>query len=324
MLLLTNLPRFPENWEAAGGETGQAKVLQTFSEFVKESRQADLLIINSDVELVLKLAAYFLLFPFRRKPVIAVDLVLRRPEGSKTGNAGRRVKKLLFGRVDHFIHHFKDLSDYQQFFGIGPDRSSFVPFKPNIRYRHEVEPDSDGEYVLCFGRSLRDYDTFFDAMEGVSFPGAVPQPDFEGLKKHDSRFTRNLSDLPRNVKLLDDDGSSDSLVKIIAGARIVVLPILKTSLLAGIGTYLNAMYMGKCVIISEGPGCSDVLSDQALFVPPEDPQALADMILRVWSDDELRQATAQAGYRYASGLGGEPELQQRILDNAIAWMKRKH
>jgi len=123
--------------------------------------------------------------------------------------------------------------------------------------------------------------------------------------------------------LLEDDGSSDALVRIISGARIVVLPILKVSLLAGIGTYLNAMYMRKCVIVSEGPGCSDVLSNQALFVPPEAPQALADMIQRVWLNEDLREATAQAGYRYAVELGGEPELRQRILENAMAWLRRR-
>ena len=160
MRLLTNFARFPETRRSVTGETGQAKVVRTFSEFVKGSRRADLLIVNGDVTLVLKLSAFFFLFPFFRKPVIAVDLVLRRPEQSKTGNSGRLFKKFLYTRVDHFIHYFKDLSNYQRFFGIGPERSSFVPFKPNIRYRHEVQPNAEGEYVLCFGRSLRDYDTF--------------------------------------------------------------------------------------------------------------------------------------------------------------------
>jgi glycosyltransferase involved in cell wall biosynthesis len=322
MRILTNFARFPETWKVEGGETGEAKVVKTYAEFTRESSNADLLIINGDPDLVQRLCAYFLLFPFRRKPIVAVDLVLRRPEQSKTGNLGRLIKKFLYGRVDHFIHYFTDLSEYQRFYGIGPDRSSFVPFKPNIRYRHEVQPDSEGEYVLCFGRSLRDYDTFFDAMEKLPYPGAIPQPDFAGLKQHNSRFTRKLSDLPKNVKLLDDDGSSDALVRVISGARIVVLPILKVSLLAGIGTYLNAMYMRKCVVVSEGPGCSDVLSTQALFVPPEDPQALADMIKKVWLDDNLRESTAQAGYAFAVSLGGEPELRQRILENVIAWRRR--
>ena len=111
MLILTNFARFPETWKVVGGETGQAKVVRTFSEFAKGARKADLLIVNCDVPMVLKLSAFFVIFPFLRKPIIAADLVLRRPEHSKTGNLGGAVKKFLYARVDHFIHYFKDLSD---------------------------------------------------------------------------------------------------------------------------------------------------------------------------------------------------------------------
>jgi glycosyltransferase involved in cell wall biosynthesis len=77
------------------------------------------------------------------------------------------------------------------------------------------------------------------------------------------------------------------------------------------------MLMEKCVVISEGPAASDVLKDEALMVPPEDPDALANMIRRVWEDDDLRCRTARAGRRYSESCGGEPELRQRVLDRAI-------
>jgi glycosyltransferase involved in cell wall biosynthesis len=72
--------------------------------------------------------------------------------------------------------------------------------------------------------------------------------------------------------------------------------------------------------MSEGPGGSDVLTDQALFVPPEDPAALAEMVRRCWEDDQLRHRTAERGHAYAMSLGGEPQFYQRIIDQAIGWM----
>jgi glycosyltransferase involved in cell wall biosynthesis len=324
MHILTNFARFPETWKVSSGQTGTATVLKTAPEFLQQAASADLLLLNGDVQLILDLCARFTVLPFRRKPIIAVDMVLRRPEASRSGFLGNAAKRFLYSRIDHFIHYFKDLREYDRYFGIGPDRSSFVDFKPNIRYRHEVAPNSDGDYVLCFGRSLRDYDTFFEAMERLPFPGAIPEPDFVNLKKHGSRFTRPLADLPKNVRRLVDDGSSEALVNVITGARVVVLPILKSSLLAGVGTYLNAMYMKKCVIISHGPGASDVLTpEQAVFVEPEDPAALASAIQRVWEDAALRDRIASAGYAYASSLGGEPELRQRILELTISWYESK-
>jgi glycosyltransferase involved in cell wall biosynthesis len=319
MHIVTNLRRFPETWRTKTGHSGTAKLASTTKEFLKEIPNADLFLINSDPKVVLELSA--LSFVRRMPPIVALDPTLRRPQPTMSGRMKGLVKKFLFKRVSHFIHYFTDLSDYNRYFGIGPDRSSFVPFKPNIRYRYEVEQNPDGAYALCFGRSLRDYDTFLDAMEQVSCPGAITEPNFAHLKAHGGRFTRPLDKLPANVSILPDDGTPESLLRLISGAKLIVLPILKGSPCAsGIGTYLNSMYMKKCVIISEGIGSSDVLtSGQALLFPPEDPVALAKVIQMAWDDDELRLRTAETGFRYADSLGGEPEMRQRTLEKTMEW-----
>ena len=110
------------------------------------------------------------------------------------------------------------------------------------------------------------------------------------------------------------------MVRAIEGARIVALPILSSTLAAsGISVYLNAMLLNKPVVISAGPGVSDVLTDQAVIVPPEDPAALAESIAQLWNDAELRKRNAGAGQRYAMSLGGEPELRRRVLEAVMQW-----
>jgi glycosyltransferase involved in cell wall biosynthesis len=315
MLILTNFERFPAKWAAETGESGSSEIAQTFGDFVKRAPKADLLMINCDIGLTLKVCAWLIARPWVRKPLVVVDLVLRRP---KTLRA--RTAKLLLRRVNLFVNYFEDITGYRQYYGIGADRSVFVPFKPNIRYRFDVEPNPDGRYVLCLGRSMRDYDTFLNAVGRLELPAAIPAPDFEGLRTHQSRFTIPLDRLPANVEVLVDDGSVESMLRMLESARIVALPILRSSLCAsGISTCLNAMLMGKCVILSEGPGASDIMTDQALMCPPEDPEALAALIRRAWEDDALRLRTAETGYRYALGLGGEPELRQRVIDAAFRY-----
>lgn len=289
-------------------------MLTHWSQFLRQCQNSDLIIINGNVWLVLSLSALFVLCPVVSRPIIAVDLVLRKPEGRRALLMAR-VKRLLLRSVDHFVHYFHDLTGYQKYYGIGPERSSFVNFKANIYdMAPVVHPTPDGDYVLCFGRSLRDYDTFFSAIETLPYPAIIPKPDFVQLKNHGARFTRSLNSLPPQVAVRDDDGSATSLVRLIQGARIVVIPIRRQSLCAsGIGTYLNSMLLGKCVIISEGPGASDVLSNQALLVPPEDPNALAKAIQLAWEDKTLRTAVANAGRTFAEALGGECELMERLL-----------
>jgi glycosyltransferase involved in cell wall biosynthesis len=122
------------------------------------------------------------------------------------------------------------------------------------------------------------------------------------------------------VRVLPDDKLEGTQKKMICGARLVVLPILKTSMVAsGIGTSLNSMLAGKCVIGTEGPGMSDIFENEMLFAPPENPEKLVHLIRLAWEDGELRQRTAAAGQRLAKSLGGEKELVQRIIDAVVEW-----
>lgn len=319
MLILTNFLRFPENWTASSGLSGRSLMFKKAGEFLKHSRQADLIIINCDVALALRLSALYLLLPWLRRPILGHDIVLRRPMTAWTKFV-TVFKRFLLGRIDHFSLHFTNLDGYQKYWGIGPDRASYLPSKPNIRYRYEYQVGPDGDYILCFGRSERDYDTFFRAMEQLpDLPAAIPPPDFGQFRRHATRFSRPLEALPKNVRLLDDDGSVQSLIHIIEKARLVILPIVASRIApSGIGTYLNAMLMGKCVITSHGVATTDVLTHgEALLVEPEDPEALASMIQKAWTDDALRVQTAEKGRLYSESCGGEPELRQRVLDRAL-------
>ena len=42
-------------------------------------------------------------------------------------------------------------------------------------------------------------------------------------------------------------------------------------------------------------GWSDVFTDEAILVPPEDPKTVTEAIRRAWEDDDLRHRTAEAG-----------------------------
>jgi glycosyltransferase involved in cell wall biosynthesis len=320
MRILTNFERFPRTWRSSSGATGEAEVMQGSAwSFFRASRRADLVLINCDLRLALELAALYLLFPFRRRPIHLHDIILRRPV-SRRARLTAIAKRFLISRLDHMTVHFRDLSGYRRFFGVREERVSYLPFKPNIRYRYKYKVSAEGEYILCFGRSERDYDTFFRAMELLpDLPGAITQPNFEALRKHGARFTYDVPALPKNVRLAPDEGTEESMIRIVEDAKLVALPLIAGRIgPSGVGLYLMAMLMGKCVITSHGPTTTDVLlNGEALLVPPEDPAALAATIRRAWDDRDLRERTAESGRRYAEGCGGEPEMLQRVLNRAL-------
>lgn len=326
MVILTNFQNFPLTWKTTNGVAGESRFVQSAGDYLKLARQVaePVAVINCNPGLTLDLAARFAISP-HAPPLVAVDLVLRRPRSLRS-KLVLPFKRLLLNRVDLFIHYFRDLSAYRALFGIGSERSAFVSFKVNLFDRSWNDRPGSGDYVLCLGRTLRDFDTFFKAMEQLPYPAAIPKPDFHHLQLHGSRFTRALDQLPANVHLLDDDGSSEAMFEILRRAKVVAVPILRESMAAsGCSTCLNAMSLGKCVVGTEGPGFSDVFKNgELLCVPPESPDALATAIRQVWEDDALRERIATAGQAYARQAGGEQDLYRRVVECVVDWYRTRY
>lgn len=314
VLIVTNFERFPERWTAADGTAGRAVFAGCTDDFVRLGRDEDaVFVVNCDARIVLALARRQMLGRAPRRPMIGVDLILRQPEGLVHRMAAFG-KKLMFRRVDGFIHYFRDFTAIDAIYGVGGERASFVDFKANLWDARSAEPQPDGDYVVFVGRSLRDYDSFFEAMERVGHPGVIVDPRASLAWRHGSRFTRPLDRLPSNVTVVPDGTTEEAQVKLFRGAKLVVVALIKGALVAPISTLLNAMALGKCAITTAGPGVSDLFDGEVIVVPPEDPATLAQAIDRAWNDDALRVRTAASGWTYAQRCGGESDLYRRVID----------
>ena len=221
MVIINNFHAFPPEWQAGTGERGTSRQANNAKEFLQLARDnpEGVVVVNCNPRLTLEMGAAKLFGGLRKTPIVSVDLVLRAPRTSAQ-KVMLAVKKLFLRQVGLYIHYFRDYRAYAEVFGIPPDRHEFVPFKVNIRTDLPEQPE--GEYVLCFGRSLRDYDTFLEAMEAVPYPGAISKPDMDGLRAHHARFTRPLDRLPTNVRVFErdeDDGSESAQIRILGNAK---------------------------------------------------------------------------------------------------------
>jgi glycosyltransferase involved in cell wall biosynthesis len=286
--------------------------------FLRKCIGSDLVIINIDQRKLMWACLLRWVLPMFRFRIASVDLILRPPK-----NLRERIRaicvKIIFSRVDRFVLYFKDLRGYQRFFGIGSDRAAYVPFKVNGWELITARPrgTADGDHVLCAGRTLRDIATFVEAMRRTGLPGVLLQQKRELLLAHGTSAWSGA--LPPNVDLvIDESDRLDAYLDFIAKARLVVIPRFKSDIApTGISTYLVAMALNKCVIISDGPGASDVLDAEAVIVPPENAEMLAERITCFWEDAVLRTAVAERGYAYAIRLGGEERLLSDILRAVI-------
>jgi glycosyltransferase involved in cell wall biosynthesis len=255
---------------------------------------------------LLGLSAVKKLLPWVHCPILSIDIILSPSNGTRG-----RIKVLLWRwilkEVDRFVLYFRDTEALQRMFAIPPDKIHYVPFKPNTLEDLHRTRVSDGEFFLSAGRSNRDIQTLFEAFRLLPYPCTVLAP-WEDLEEHGTNAKQ--MEHPPNVSLVSDDGTTASWNDWIARARAVVLPIQPGKLSpSGIGTYLVAMALGKCVIITESAATRRILSDEvAVLVPPSDVGALRAAITRVAEDSPFRTAVAMKGRQYALSLGGEKRL----------------
>jgi glycosyltransferase involved in cell wall biosynthesis len=273
----------------------------------------DYALINCAPRILLRLCALKAVNPWSRCRIVSLDTVLPVPALNGVANRARlAMKRRLFNQVHLFIEYFKDTRGYQRYYRIPASKFRYVPFKVNTERRVRSTPSSDEGYIVCGGNTRRDFATLIAAARRLNYPFRIVTMANAIIREHGSYLDEN--DLPANVHVVRHDGS-ESFVDHLAAARLVVLPIKRENISAsGIGVYLTAMALGKCVIVSDGPAVHGVLPPgAAVVVPPEDPEALRNAIELAYVDVEHRERHARCGATYARSLGGDEQLCESVL-----------
>ena len=111
-----------------------------------------------------------------------------------------------------------------------------------------------------------------------------------------------------------------SLPQVIAGADLCVAPASEARRFQSLGDLpeplLEHMACHRPVIVAGVPGVSDVLRDEkeGLLYPPGDENALADAILQMLRDTDLRERTTDAGYRRVRELFSSGARRRRVAE----------
>lgn len=281
--------------------------LRAVWQWYRVARHCDAVVFNVEAGPLLMFCALVRVFGLGRAKVIGVDLILERVSGWK-GTVRFMIKRFLLRSVDLFIWYYRRTEDVRRLYDIPENKTAYVPFKVNSLEAVLAARPTDEGFVLSCGRSRRDYRTFCAAMAGLDTPAVILAHVGRETEEHGASI--DLDAIPANVRIVDDDGSAASWIDWMSRARTVVLPIVPETLApSGIGAYLGAMALGKCVVITESPATRDILSpNEAVIVPPRDVEALRSAMQRVVTDAAYRERIADGGRRYALSLGDESRL----------------
>lgn len=272
---------------------------------IREARQSQMLIVHFSLMRVILLAVGL---SGSRCKLVTLDFFT-----ASTRWWLRSIASWALRRVHLMLVYFRDTSRFEKVYRLRKEQFRYIPFKVNSWELVQSTQPVEGDFIFVGGRSRRDFRTLFEAARGLPYPIKILTAHEADLAPHGSSLA-GLS-VPENVEILYNDSDSRYFVDLLSRCKMAVLPILPgLAVQAGIGVYILAMALRKCVVISEGLGVSDVLLErQALIVPPGDASKLRDAIVTLWNDDDARRAYADRAWSYATALGGEDALRESIL-----------
>lgn len=227
------------------------------------------------------------LLMFRRPRHVILQFIMREPVPTLRSRLKYAFMRWCFRSVSLCVCSSQPESEYYaRVFAWPAHKVAFVPFHTDPAF--VARPAAPEEpFAVAAGRTFRDYATLLEAARGgLAFPVTIVA----------GRGTVNPATAPPNVTLRYDIPLPE-LIGLMARSAMVVLPLTERDISTGQSVLLEAMAMGKPVIVTRVNGTVDYIDHMrtGVLVPPGDAAALREAINRLANDSDLRHRLGAAG-----------------------------
>jgi glycosyltransferase involved in cell wall biosynthesis len=249
---------------------------ELFRRIVAGRRNYEAVVVNGSIgarELYVDLAAAALISHGARSPAVVVTDATWKLGRSALDRVACRaaIRALDSPRVYYCVLSTQEEESFPRMWDVDPRRVRFVPYRYTLEDEELDAPTAEESGVFAGGDSLRDYRLLLEAAASLNAEITVASG---ALSPADH------SNLPTNVRALGTVPHHE-FVDLMRHARVVVVPLKpRPDRSAGQQTYLNAMAMGKAVVVTDAPGVRDHVADRetGLVVPYGDPAALTEAL----------------------------------------------
>ena len=186
--------------------------------------------------------------------------------------------------VDKFVcFSRRECEYYSSLFGVALEKFVYVPLGIESS---EIET-SKGDYIFSTGRSNRDYDFLVDALKGRKEKTIIACDSYQGQEEGNVKVDRNCY--------------GEKMRRVMAGSFCVVVPLKNPRISAGQLVILQAMEMGKPVIVTESDGVSDyVQNGKTGFIVNKSSAELIEAIDRLRAEKQLYESISLYSHQYFS------------------------
>ena len=272
--------------------------------------------VSSDVE-VLVFALVRCLPTAARARIVLMPFIFTTRNSAVVNRLRLAYYRFVMARVSLAIcHSSREVADYERLFAGSGARFVFVPWGTHVPQATEIladagvlPPATPGGLVVSAGKSGRDYATLQRAVNLVGCRLVIVCND-------DAIAAAVAPDCA--VQVLRDCFGQAYLRQLLA-ADIVAVPLHATDISAGQMVFIQAMALGRPLVVTDSPTVRDYLQDglTALLVPPGDAGAFAVAIRRLLDDPAFAHTLGtRARAHFQAQLSGEAH-QQRVVDAIV-------
>jgi hypothetical protein len=198
-------------------------------------------------------------------PVVLVECTWKLGDSRSDQLACRVGARLLDSpRTAYCVLSAAERNRFAATWNVDRDRVFFTPYcytAPDVRL---FPPEGSGTGVFAGGDSVRDYAPLVEAARGLDAPVTVASRLLQGVDRVPPNLTAGRVPFMRFQELT-------------RSARVIYVALQdRPERSAGQQTYLNAMALGKLVVVPDVLGARDYIEDgrTGILVPPGDPAAL--------------------------------------------------
>lgn len=211
-------------------------------------------------------------------------------------------------RTSFCVHSSFETESFPRTWRLRSSRVCFTPWPYTLSPAQLQRPATDNGTVFSGGNSLRDYRALITAAAEIAAPVEIATSMLTAAE---------LSSGPANVTARPVDHTEYEAMML--AAAVVVVPLQpRRDRSSGQSTYVNAMAMGKAIVVTDTPGVRDYIQDgeTGLIVAPGDAAGLARAVRRLLDDPRERRRLGDRARAQALGRLSLTDYATRLLEVA--------
>lgn len=215
---------------------------------------------------------------FRGPKQVIVQFITRERAPNWRSRLRHAIAQMCLSTVHRFICSSRqEVAYYRSIFKGDPERFRFVLLPTDQRLLEMANPPRE-DFIIAAGRVYRDFATLAKAVEGTGIRTIIVR----------DKSSPKLENLPPEVTVITEM-PFDELIKKVACARVVVVPLTPQLISTGQTFLLQAMAVRAPIVATRTSGTEDYVTDRdnGLLVPPQDVLELRRAIQQVWNDPGL-------------------------------------